>query len=211
MSRARSRRCSPPPSAKFVGDDLPVGIRAWDGSQAGSARARPVVRAPQPPRAAAAALAARRARPRPGVRHRRPRRRGRPRRRPPPGVGVRPRARSHARRYARPVRRDRHRGAPRRVRAAAAAAGVGGAHPRSPAQPGARPGRHRAPLRPLQRLLRARARRAHGLLVRVLRAEGHGRPVTGRGAGGEVRARVHQARAACPACACSTSAVGGDR
>ena len=98
--------------ARSVGDDLPVGLRAWDGSEAGP-RGAPVVVLAQPARPAPPALAARRARAGPGLRHRRPRRRGRPGRRPPPRVGVRPRARcGGARRTARRVEAAR---APRSV------------------------------------------------------------------------------------------------
>ena len=56
--------------------------------------------------------------------------------------------------------------APRRVRPAAAPpASEARIHGRLHSRR-ARPGRHRPPLRPVERLLRARARRAHGLLVR---------------------------------------------
>ena len=53
-------------------------------------------------------------------------------------------------------------------RAAAEAARIRGPAVRSAAHPGAGPRRDRTPLRPVQRLLRAAARRAHGVFVGVL-------------------------------------------
>ena len=60
------------------------------------------------------------------------------------------------------------RAAARRHRPAAAGPGVAGTTARTAAHQAARPVGHRAPLRPVERLLRARARPAHGVLVRLL-------------------------------------------
>ena len=68
--------------------------------------------------------------------------------------------------------RAAHRQGPRRLRAAARAAGVAGPAARPAALADPRPGRDLAPLRPVQRLLRADPRPAHGLLLRLL----HQRP-----------------------------------
>ena len=61
-----------------------------------------------------------------------------------------------------------HREEPRRLRAAPRAAGVAGPAPRPAALADPRPGRDLAPLRPLQRLLLADPRPAHGVLLRLL-------------------------------------------
>ena len=84
-------------------------------------------------------------------------------------------------------------GPARRRRAAAEAARVGGPADGSAAHPAARPGRDRAPLRPVQRVLRAAARRAHGVLVGVLHRR---RPVAARCADREARPDLPQARSA---------------
>ena len=60
-------------------------------------------------------------------------------------------------------------------------------------QPRSRPGRHRAPLRPVERLLRAAPRRAHGVLVRVLGIRPPG-DVARRRAARQARAGVREAR-----------------
>ena len=81
-----------------------------------------------------------------------------------------------------------------------------------PAHPAPRPGRHRPPLRPVQRLLRADPRRAHGLLVRVLDVgQSDRRPLCdAQRAKLELRDR-RQARVCARCIGCSTSAADGAR
>ena len=153
----------------LFGGRLPVRLKAWDGSVAGPADA-PDRRAARPGRAAPAPAPPRRARPRPGVRHRRARRRGGPARRVPPRlVAARERG-----------------GSPVGRRLAAVAGGIRtafdlgvvGLPPEPPGVAGPapwpaphampRPRRDRAPLQPVQRLLRADPRPAHGVLLRLL-------------------------------------------
>ena len=152
-------------------------------------------------RAAPAGLPPGRARPGPGLRHRRDRRRGRPARRLPPGVAGGPRERRlpEAEPGHRPRRAAHGQGA-RRVRPAARAAGVPGPAPRPAALADPRPGRDLAPLRPLQRLLRADPRPAHGLLLRLLHA-GPRRP--------DVHRRGRPARQARPGLPQARPARGG--
>ena len=84
--RRASPRSAGRPARRRAGGELPVRLRAWDGSEAGPA-GRPGAAYQLAAGAAPAAVAARRARPGPGLRHRRARRRGRPGRRPAPRCG----------------------------------------------------------------------------------------------------------------------------
>ena len=155
--------------AALVGDvlgELPLRLRAWDGSEAGPAGAPSSSCATGG--AAPAALGPRRAGPGARLRRRGDRRRRRPGRRAVARVGARPATGRRPARagvtgcagpaprcaWASSARRPRR---PRRRRCCR-----GEAHHR----PGQR--RDQLPLRPEQRALRCPARRAHGLLVRVL-------------------------------------------
>ena len=93
-----------------------------------------------------------------------------------------------------------------RTRAATAPRGGPAPPVRPPAQQAPRRRRHRAPLRHRQRLLPAGPRTVDGLLLR--RLGGRDRRPGGR-PGRQARPRLPQARAAAPACGCSTSAAAG--
>ena len=82
-------------SSPFVGGELPVRLRAWDGSRPARSARRSWSCAPRRPPPAAAAPG--RARRRPGLRHRRARGAPRPRRGADPRVRGRPRARARRR------------------------------------------------------------------------------------------------------------------
>ena len=82
---------------------------------------------------------------------------------------------------------------------------------RRPAHPAPRPGRDRAPLRPVQRLLRVPARPADGLLLRLLDPAGRTRLRAGRRAARQAGPDLPQARRWPRACGCSTSAAAGRR
>ena len=166
------------------------------------------------------AVAARGARLCPRVRHRRPRCRRRPRRRLPtrvagclasagrlqPGTGRAVSARAFgdrlraAGRAARPARSACRPALPRRRRASAAAC---------PHQ-APRPCRDRAPLRPVERLLRADPRRAHGVLVRHFTPPRRARRWPRRSAPSSTSC-AGSSGSSRPACACSTSGAAGDR
>ena len=183
VSRTPGRRRGSPAVVERLArrDPCPSRIRAWDGTR-GRRRPtrRPGRRAAAPAGAAAPAVEPRRARARPGVRHRRPRRRGRPRRRALPVLGVRADARAH-RRSASAAGRPGSRALGGAVRL-----GVVGPPPRAARRRRRGYGRlhtrrrdravDRPPLRPVQRLLRAPARPADGLLLRLLDAGSRRRP-----------------------------------
>ena len=192
-SRRPSPRRSPATVRRLVGDDLPVAVAG-----VGRQRGRPGRRA----RASCSATGARcgacsgspdelgLAR---GLRHRRPRRRGRPRRRLPPGVGVRPRARSRRCTSARATGSTRVGTAVRLgvFGLPPPPPGLGGAHPAAGCTAAPRPRRHRAPLRPVERLLRAAARRvAWRTRARTSPSDDAG-VIARRRAAGQARARVH--------------------
>ena len=166
-SGGRRGTASRPRSRPFVGGELPVRLTAWDGSVAGPVDA-PLGRHPLAAGAAPDPLAPGRARRRAGLRHRRAGRRGRPRRGAHPRVARSPPSAASA-------GCGRRRGAPREPAAAwprtsASSArrrrpGQPGRAPRPAAQPRPRPAGDPPPLRPLQRVLLADPRPAHGVLA----------------------------------------------
>ena len=211
----RCGRPSPAVVRPLFGGPLPVNVRAWDGSElpagrpGGADRRHRLAR-----RAAPDAVGARRDRPVAGLRHRRARRRGRPRGRVPPDLGGDARrgnlqAQGRARRTVAPGRQGG-------VLARCGQAGrcrrpASEARPQGPAaQQASRLAGDQPPLRPVERALHAAARRAHGVLVRVLDQR---RPVVHRRrrAARQARPDLPQARPASPVPGCSTSAAAGVR
>ena len=176
--------------------------------------AGPGRRAGAPPGAAPAAVEPRRAGPGPGVRGRRARRRGRPRGRAVPVLGAGPGARPSGARAAdrgRPAGGGPVGAAAGRRRTPPGRAGVGGDAVRRPAHPPPGPGRDRAPLRPVQRLLRVPARPAAGLLLRLLDPPGRPGLRPGRRPARQAGPDLPQARRWPRACGCWTSGAAGRR
>ena len=184
-----------------LGGDIPLAVKAYDGSRAGPGRRADHAGGALARRAAPHHHRTGRAGHRPGLRGRRPRHRRR-------HLGAARPARPHAARAA---------GAPRHAApgaragrvargAAPGAAGGGGSAARAAPQPGPRRRRHQPPLRRVQRLLPPRAGPQPDLLVRgVPRRRRH----AGAGAGQQVRADLRASSAWSRACACSTWAAAG--
>ena len=192
-----------------AGAGLPVRLRAWDGSEAGPAdgpvvviRSRRALRRllwspgrarPRPARTSAAISTSRATSPTASG-----------------GCGEFAREHGPGSATCATSRRARRRGPPRCDRSAAAPADAeaqvaGRLHSRAP-----RPGRHRAPLRPVERLLRAAPRRDHGVLVRVLDLDAPDYTLADAQRD-KLDLDLPQARPASRPCGCSTSAAAGDR